>query len=671
MKEKVRKMGIIILVGIMTLLFAQFAVAGPSISKESESRVTSDANTWWDDRYGDAYINCVSFNQDTLITFNGWQYATYFNQNRYVVVSRRQLPNGSWEHVVLTDYQNNNYDNHNTISMGISPTDGRIHLAFDHHTSSLHYRVSVSGLASNPSNYSWNTSQFGSVTDNLGSGSVTSVTYPHFMVAPNNTFLFYTRIGTSGDGDNHIWRYNNNGSWAFLGQFLEGGGENAYFHGICYDRNNRLHATWCWRATSDGYTNHDLCYAYSDDHGNSWKNNSGSTLATTGSDPINPGKNFTIYSIPQYGGLINQEGMITDNQNRVHVISREDISGTNYQMHYWRDTGGSWHRVNTGIRTKIWDNRSKIAFDTDGNVYGVLPNIQIASASVSSNYTDWSIVNNSDDGQFVHSEPLLDRIGLRAGNNEMYVFAQAGTSSSTSSNIYVIRYALNASQSTPQPTAQPTPVSPEDYPIVYSVSSEPETEHPGSNILDGNLDGESRWSAQGYPQNIVIDYGSTRNFASVSLYTYENRDYQYRVELSNSPGSGYWTIADRSSNTSTASPITDTFGTQSGRYIRITVTGASTYTGDWISLIEFEASEEAAATPTPTPAPTSAGNLGDVNNDGMIDIVDALLVAQYYVGLNPSNFDQSKADTNCDGNVDIVDALLIAQYYVGLITDFC
>jgi hypothetical protein len=59
-----------------------------------------------------------------------------------------------------------------------------------------------------------------------------------------------------------------------------------------------------------------------------------------------------------------------------------------------------------------------------------------------------------------------------------------------------------------------------------------------------------------------------------------------------------------------------------------------------------------------------------VNNDSSINIVDALLVAQYYVGLNPENFLTSKADTNCNGTIDIVDALLIAQYYVGLITTF-
>ncbi|MBN2532507.1 MAG: hypothetical protein JXB88_06420 [Spirochaetales bacterium] len=76
-------------------------------------------------------------------------------------------------------------------------------------------------------------------------------------------------------------------------------------------------------------------------------------------------------------------------------------------------------------------------------------------------------------------------------------------------------------------------------------------------------------------------------------------------------------------------------------------------------------------TPVPSPDPTPAGTLGDVNDDGSIDIVDALLIAQYYVGLDPANFVPGNADTNCDGNIDIVDALLVAQYYVGLLSQFC
>ncbi|MBN1412721.1 MAG: hypothetical protein JW969_17870 [Spirochaetales bacterium] len=60
--------------------------------------------------------------------------------------------------------------------------------------------------------------------------------------------------------------------------------------------------------------------------------------------------------------------------------------------------------------------------------------------------------------------------------------------------------------------------------------------------------------------------------------------------------------------------------------------------------------------------------MGDVNNSGEIDIVDALLIAQAYVDLNPANYDSSKADVSADGNIDIVDALLVAQCYVGIIS---
>jgi len=77
-------------------------------------------------------------------------------------------------------------------------------------------------------------------------------------------------------------------------------------------------------------------------------------------------------------------------------------------------------------------------------------------------------------------------------------------------------------------------------------------------------------------------------------------------------------------------------------------------------------------TPTTTPGPTAVtGTLGDVNGSGSIDIVDALLIAQYYVGLGPQGFVAANADTDCSDSIDIIDALLIAQYYVGLISGFC
>jgi unsaturated rhamnogalacturonyl hydrolase len=74
-----------------------------------------------------------------------------------------------------------------------------------------------------------------------------------------------------------------------------------------------------------------------------------------------------------------------------------------------------------------------------------------------------------------------------------------------------------------------------------------------------------------------------------------------------------------------------------------------------------------AATPAITPDVVSCSITGDVNGNGSVDIVDALLVARYYVGLAPGGFNQDCADVNCDGDVGIIDALIIARYYVGLI----
>lgn len=65
-----------------------------------------------------------------------------------------------------------------------------------------------------------------------------------------------------------------------------------------------------------------------------------------------------------------------------------------------------------------------------------------------------------------------------------------------------------------------------------------------------------------------------------------------------------------------------------------------------------------------------AASMGDVNGSNNVDILDALMIAQYSVGLNPTGFISSVANVDCNGSINVVDALIVAQYYVKLITQF-
>lgn len=64
-------------------------------------------------------------------------------------------------------------------------------------------------------------------------------------------------------------------------------------------------------------------------------------------------------------------------------------------------------------------------------------------------------------------------------------------------------------------------------------------------------------------------------------------------------------------------------------------------------------------------------DIGDVNQDGKVNLTDAKLVMQHYNGAKTLNSQQKKnADVNGDGKVNLTDAKLIMQYYNGEIAEF-
>ena len=63
--------------------------------------------------------------------------------------------------------------------------------------------------------------------------------------------------------------------------------------------------------------------------------------------------------------------------------------------------------------------------------------------------------------------------------------------------------------------------------------------------------------------------------------------------------------------------------------------------------------------------------LGDVNDDGEVDIFDANLIVGYYNGtVSLTEVQFLAADVNGDGEADIFDANLVVAYYNGTITAF-
>lgn len=392
------------------------------------SQITIFDTTHVSTRAYNSETNMPAFQQDVLTTYNGYQYSTFWSRDKCVSVGRRKIGTRTWQVVELTDYvsPNNLSDNHYSISIGICPGDGTIHLCFDQHSTHMNYRKSVAGMANNPEDFNWTLDEFGKTTYKLESGFLSTVTYPRFLIAPDNKLIFVCRIGTSGNGDSHIWEYDGEtGEWTTLGIFIDGvsSDENPYLNGVNFDPSGRLHVSWCWRGTPDPTTNHDIYYAYSDDQGRTWKNNAGEVRGTTGDKATALRRDMTdlkVWTIPQNRGLINQESQIVDSQGRIHVLmshledsepSTTDFWGARaraYNYHYYRDLEGTWHR---NPLNALVNGRNPIAVDANDNLYAVLGKGRVYGASAASGW-QWKSLNEEIDSRYLLGEGAIDRAKL-------------------------------------------------------------------------------------------------------------------------------------------------------------------------------------------------------------------------------------------------------------------
>jgi poly(beta-D-mannuronate) lyase len=139
---------------------------------------------------------------------------------------------------------------------------------------------------------------------------------------------------------------------------------------------------------------------------------------------------------------------------------------------------------------------------------------------------------------------------------------------------------------------------------VVSFSAQQNEANAAANVIDEDED--SRWSAEGYPQNLVVDLGAAYSISELSIIPHQQRDYQFLLEGSNELDGTYVTLVDATDNQTGGTSIDRTFDEQVYRYVKLTVTGAATYDGPWVSISELKIACSGTSVGTRNPAAEAA-----------------------------------------------------------------
>ncbi|MGN9821052.1 BNR repeat-containing protein [Streptomyces sp. SD11] len=450
---------------------ARAAAPGPSVTRAGTT--TLDSRAVFFVSY-DGLVNNNSFQKNALLTHKGHQYAAWYTADRNAVVGRRALGASTWS-TVKVGHTLRYDDSHNVISMGVSKTDGRLHLHMDSHSDGFTYVKSVAGLMDNPAGLTWTANRFGAPQSTLDGLTLTSqFTYPQFVSTPEGRLQLSYRAGVSGNGRNALAEYNGT-SWTALGEWSASTGtytsehgsstvRNMYLHGIDYDRDGRLHSFFTWReqnnavmCNSGGLTNHDTGYVYSDDRGRTWRNDAGTVVGATGTSNTVAvtDSGLVVDALNPDHSLMNQESQATDSAGRPHAIisyvpGRFGQCTTNYvadrtangrAFHVRRTATGTWRKTEIPLALNS-SQRTRLVLDRYDNAYAVLPYGRIAAASAVSGHTDWTTLFDGA-GLDAFGEVLVDETRI-AQDGVLSILYQVRSSGTTPSALRVIDFGLPA-----------------------------------------------------------------------------------------------------------------------------------------------------------------------------------------------------------------------------------
>lgn len=263
------------------------------------------------DGYSATSVNTAIFRANSVVSHGNIQYTCFYDPEGYVTLAKRVIGKDNWI-IKRSQYRGTVTDAHDIISMAIDG-DGYIHVAFDHHGHPLHYCRSIAP----------DSLVLGDLETMVGFDEQ-DVTYPEFHTFPDGRLIFAYRSGYSGGGNMVMNSYDiKSRKWERLHTVLIDGEKkrNAYWQ-IFIDDNSTIHLSWVWRESWLVETNHDICYAKSDDGGKTWKRSNGNVYSL----PITIQTAEIAWNIPEKSELINQTSMTANTKGRPMIAT------------YWRDS---------------------------------------------------------------------------------------------------------------------------------------------------------------------------------------------------------------------------------------------------------------------------------------------------------------------------------------------
>lgn len=267
----------------------------------------------------------------SLLTRGDRQFVAYYNADRQMTVAARHVDGTEWQKAALPEKVG--WDSHNYVTMAVDD-GGFIHLSGNMHCRPLVYFRTTAPLDITTFQRA---PMVGEREDR--------VTYPDFLPAlrgPEGELLFTYRDGQSGSGDQIYNVYDAKGQrWHRLldAPLTSGGGQmNAYFCGPVKGPDGRYHVCWVWRDTGDCATNHDVCYARSNDLRH-WESAAGKTLPL----PITLETADVVDPVPVKGGILNGNVKLGfDSHQRVIVSYHKFDADGNTQLYAARFEDGAW-----------------------------------------------------------------------------------------------------------------------------------------------------------------------------------------------------------------------------------------------------------------------------------------------------------------------------------------